>query len=108
MAKTEQNQILQNKIRKLAPDAIDTLGELLREANTPAATKAQLIGFVLERTLGKPDATIHLTTSSGTRQDSEKRLIALASEIRQETMIPPGNAGKRTGRRPERQRGGRP
>ena len=89
MTREEQNQTLQNKIRKLAPDAIDTLGEMMRDAHTPAPTKAQLIGFVLERTLGKPDATIHLTTNTGTRQDSENRLIALANEIRLETTIPP-------------------
>ena len=89
MTKEAQNKALENKIRKLAPDAIETMGELLRDQNTPAPTKAQLIGFVLERTLGKPDATIHLTTEGGTRQESENRLIALAREIREETeMIP--------------------
>ena len=86
MTRTEQNKALENKIRKLAPDAIETMGELLRDQNTPAPTKAQLIGFVLERTLGKPDATIHLTTGQGSRQDSENRLIELAREIRNETM----------------------
>ena len=89
MTKEAQNKMLENKIRKLAPDAIDTMGELLRDQNTPAPTKAQLIGFVLERTLGKPDATIHLTTENGTQKDSENRLIALAQEIREETMMIP-------------------
>ena len=87
MKREEQNKALENKIRKLAPDAIETMGELLRDPNTPAPTKAQVIGFVLERTLGKPDATIHLTTNTGTLQDSENRLIALAQAIREETMI---------------------
>ena len=89
MTREDQNKTLQMKIRKLAPDAIETMGELLRDPNTPAPTKAQLIGFVLERTLGKPDATIHLTTSSGTRQEAENRLIALAQEIRGETTLIP-------------------
>ena len=89
MTKEAQNKALENKIRKLAPDAIETMGELLRDQNTPAPTKAQLIGFVLERTLGKPDATIHLTTEGGTRRDSENRLIALAREIREETVMIP-------------------
>ena len=92
MTKEAQNKMLESKIRKLAPDAIDTMGELLRDQNTPAPTKAQLIGFVLERTLGKPDATIHLTTENGTRQDSKNRLIALAQEIREETMMIPESA----------------
>ena len=87
MRKEDQNKALENKIRKLATDAIETMGELLRDPNTPAPTKAQVIGFVLERTLGKPDATIHLTTNTGRLQDSENRLIALAQEIREETMI---------------------
>ena len=84
MPKLNENQTLNNKIRKLAPDAIETMGELLREPTTPAPTKAQLIGFILERTLGKPDTTIHLTTTGGTIKDSENRLIAIAEEIRQE------------------------
>ena len=84
MPKTDENKTLNNKIRKLAPEAIETMGELLREPTTPAPTKAQLIGFILERTLGKPDTTIHLTTNGGTIKDSENRLIAIAEEIRQE------------------------
>ena len=91
MTREAQNKALQIKIRKLAPDAIETMGELLRDQNTPAPTKAQLIGFVLERTLGKPDATIHLTTTSGTRHEAENRLIALAQEIREETIFMPEN-----------------
>ena len=84
MPKTDENKILNNKIRKLAPEAIETMGELLREPTTPAPTKAQLIGFILERTLGKPDTTIHLTKNGGTIKDSENRLIAIAEEIREE------------------------
>ena len=84
MPKTDENKILNSKIRKLAPDAIETMGEMLRESTTPAPTKAQLIGFILERTLGKPDTRIQLTTNNGTIKDSENRLIAIAEEIRQE------------------------
>ena len=84
MPKTDENKTLNNKIRKLAPEAIETMGELLREPTTPAPTKAQLIGFILERTLGKPDTTIHLNTNGCTIKDSENRLIAIAEEIRQE------------------------
>jgi len=93
MEEENRNKALEDRIRKLAPDAIETMGELLREPTTPAPTKAQVIGFVLERTLGRPDATIHLTTDNGTRQDSENRLIALAREIREETaMLPESGA----------------
>jgi len=84
MPKNEENKALNDRIRKLAPDAIETMGELLREPTTPAPTKAQLIGFILERTLGKTDTTIHLTTNGGTIEDSEKRLLAIAEEIRGE------------------------
>ena len=84
MPNTDENKTLNNKIRKLAPEAIETMGELLREPTTPAPTKAQLIGFILERTLGKPDTTIHLTTNGGTIKDSENRLLAIAEEISEE------------------------
>ena len=83
MPKTDENKTLNNKIRKLAPDAIDAMGDMLRDPHTPAPTKAQIIGFILERTLGKPDTTIHLMTAGGTIKDSENRLIALAEEIRE-------------------------
>ena len=85
MSTTTQNKTLHNKIRKLAPDAIETMGEMLRDPKTPGPTKAQLIGFILERTLGKPDTTIHLMTEGGTVKDAENRLIAIAEEIRDET-----------------------
>ena len=83
MPKTDENKTLNNKIRKLAPDAIDAMGDMLRDPHTPAPTKAQIIGFILERTLGKPDTTIHLMTAGSTIKDSENRLIALAEEIRE-------------------------
>ena len=82
MDREEQNKSLQGRIWNLAPNAIATMDELLRDPNTPAPTKAQLIGYVLERTLGKPDATIRLTTGGGLMEESENRLIALAAEIR--------------------------
>lgn len=84
MPKTNENSTLNNKIRKLAPDAIDAMGDMLRDPNTPAPTKAQLIGFILERTLGKPDTTIHLMNTGNTTKESENRLIAIAEEIRAE------------------------
>ena len=34
MTRQAQNKALQIKIRKLAPDAIETMGELLRDQNT--------------------------------------------------------------------------
>ena len=83
MPKTDENKTLNNKIRKLAPDAIEAMGDMLRDPHTPAPTKAQIIGFILERTLGKPDTTIHLMTAGSTIKDSENRLIALAEEIRE-------------------------
>ena len=85
MARNNETKTLHNKIRKLAPDAIETMGEMLRDPKTPGPTKAQLIGFILERTLGKPDTTIHLMTEGGTVKDAENRLIAIAEEIREET-----------------------
>ena len=81
MEREEQNKTLQERIWTLAPEAIATMDELMRDPNTPAPTKAQLIGYVLERTLGKPDATIRLT-AGGLMEESESRLIALAAEIR--------------------------
>ena len=90
MNRNDENKTLNQKIRKLAPDAIDAMGDMLRDPHTPAPTKAQLIGFILERTLGKPDTTIHLMTEGGSPKESENRLIALAREIREETMNDPG------------------
>ena len=86
MSRVQDTKTLNNKIRKLAPDAIEAMGEMLRDPNTPAPTKAQVIGFILERTLGKPDTTIHLMTEGVSMKDSENRLIAIAEEIREETM----------------------
>ena len=99
MPRVQDNKALNNKIRKLAPDAIEAMGEMLRDPNTPAPTRAQVIGFILERTLGKPDTTIHLMTEGASLKDSENRLIAIAEEIREETMdednsIPESDTGE--------------
>lgn len=83
MKMTDENKKLNDLIRKQAPDAIEAMGDMLRDPNTPAPTRAQLIGYILERTLGKADTTIHLMTETGNIKDSENRLIAIAQEIRE-------------------------
>ena len=84
MTEREDSRKLNDRIWSLAEDAIETMGEIMRDPNTPPPTKAQVIGFILERTLGKPDTTIRLMNTGGSMKDSEERLIAIAEEIRAE------------------------
>jgi len=84
------------KFLKMLPTVMDTMDDLMRDPATPAPTKAQLIGYVLERAMGRPDATIFLeTTGKGTIQSAQNRLIAIGDEVRQSMMSKP--AGGETG-----------
>lgn len=48
-------------IRALAPEAVDRLSELLHSPNTPADVLVRVCNLVLERTYGKPEASVKLS-----------------------------------------------
>ena len=68
----------------MCPEMIGKIHDLVSDPGTPAATKAQLIGMVLERGMGKAETPIRLTTDAEAIENAEAELMAIANEIQTE------------------------
>ena len=87
MMETNETQNLIDKIRSLVPEAIAIMGEMLRDPRTPAATKAQLIGMILDRVFGKAETLVTVNTpTEETMEMAELRLQKIIQEVREKYM----------------------
>ena len=69
------------KIRSLAPKAVETLEVLLVSPYTHPAVKVRICELILERTYGKPEASIKLTSIRETVEESQQYIQALVARI---------------------------
>ena len=77
----EQQEALE-EIRKLAPAAAEKISAMLDDDDVPAVVKVRLIEIILERTYGKPEAAVKLTTVSQSVEAAQERIAAIVSRIR--------------------------
>ena len=87
MKKTEKiNPILQIKSRleEAAPEIVDDMLSTLHAPSTPAAVKVRIYEIVLDRLMGKPEATIRLEDNMSEMEEAEQFVARLAEEIRAE------------------------
>ena len=85
MGKNEEiNPILQIKSRleEAAPEIVDDMLSTLHAPGTPAAVKVRIYEILLDRLMGKPEATIRLEDSAGTMEEAEKMIATIAEGIR--------------------------
>ena len=80
--KTEEEKEALERIRRLAPDVADYMRSLLDNPRTPAVAKVRILEIILERTYGKPESSIKLTTAQQSVEASEARIQALVRSIR--------------------------
>ena len=55
--------------------------DLLSDPTTPVSAKVQLIGMILDRTLGKTETPLRVTTTNETMEEAEEKLAALVEEM---------------------------
>ena len=77
----EQQEALE-EIRKLAPTAAEKIAAMLEDSKVPAAVKVRLIEIILERTYGKLETAVKLTTVSQSVEAAQARISAIVSQIR--------------------------
>ena len=77
----EQQEALE-EIRNLAPTAAKKLKTMLEDKQVPAVVKVRLIEIILERTFGKPEAAVKLTTVSQSVEAAQERIEAIVSRIK--------------------------
>ena len=78
----EEKEVLE-KIRDLAPKAVEMLSKIIApDSKASPYAKLQAIDIILNRTLGKPESSVKLTTAAQSVEASEARIAALISRIR--------------------------
>ena len=71
-----------DEIRDLAPEVVRQMGEMLGNAKVPAMVKVRIMEIVLERTFGKPEAAIRLSTAQQNVEAAQARISAIVSQIK--------------------------
>ena len=75
---------IQMMITELTPKAVECLRHMLYNPGTPDAVRAQLVEMILDRTLGKAEVPIKVTSVRETMENSQAKLSAMIWEIRNE------------------------
>jgi hypothetical protein len=84
MKKENRVDELRGRFLDMCPEMISKIHDLVADPSTPAATKAQLIGMVLERGMGKPETPIRVATDKEAIDNAEAELMAIVQEIQTE------------------------
>ena len=75
---------IKKKLEKTAPRVIVDMVQTLQHPGTPAAVRVRIYEIVLDRLMGKPEATIRLEDNMGEMEEAEQFVARLAEEIRAE------------------------
>ena len=70
------------EIRSLAPEVVSQMDRMLHDDRTPAMVKVRIMEIVLERTYGRPEASIKLTTAQQNVEAAQERIAASVERIR--------------------------
>ena len=73
-----------DEIRGLAPDVAGMMGDMLRSPKVPPIVKVRIMEMILERTYGKPEASVRLTSAQQNVEAAQARIAAIVSAIRLE------------------------
>ena len=95
MKTSKQAEEYQQWIAEICPQAINSMRDLLSDPTTPVSAKVQLIGMILDRTLGKTETPLRVTTTNETMEEAEEKLAALVEEMTGETSPAGGEISPR-------------
>ena len=73
---------IKKKLEKAAPRVIANMVSTLYDSKTPPAVKVRIYEIVMDRLMGKPEATIRLEDNMGEMEEAEQFVARLAEEIR--------------------------
>ena len=80
--RTSEEQSALDSIRKLAPEAVKQMEAILTNPRASSYAKIQVISIILDRTFGRPEAAVKVTTAQQSVESAEARIAALVSSIR--------------------------
>ena len=70
------------EIRKMVPDVVSQIERMMHDDKTPAMVKVRLMEMVLERTFGRPEASVKLTTAQQGVEAAQARIAAIVERIK--------------------------
>jgi hypothetical protein len=70
-----------NGIQRLVPDVVDLMEDMLHNPKVSPIVKTRIMEMVLERTFGRPEAAVKLTTAQQSVEAAQARISAIVSEI---------------------------
>ena len=71
-----------DEIRSLAPEVVRQMGNMLSNTKTSPMVKVKIMEMVLERTYGKPEASIKLSNAQQNVEAAQERIAAIVENIR--------------------------
>ena len=80
--KTEEQKEALEQIKELAPVAVAKLNEILTGDHVSAYARLQAIDIILNRTYGRPEASLKLESEVRTREAAGERIRELVEDIR--------------------------
>ena len=80
--KTEEQKEALEQIKELAPVAVAKLNEILTGDHVSAYARLQAIDIILNRTYGRPEASLKLESEVRTREAAGERIREMVEEIR--------------------------
>ena len=75
---------IKKKLGKITPDVIVNMFQTLQNPGTPAAVRVRIYEIVMDRLMGKPEATIRLEDNAEDMEEAERFVEMMAEEIRKE------------------------
>ena len=71
-----------DEIRVLATEVVRQMDEMLRKDKVPPMVKVRIMEIILERTFGKPETSVRLTSAQQNVEAAQARIAAIVSSIR--------------------------
>ena len=81
--KTNTITQIKSRLEEAAPEIVDDMLSTLHAPGTPAAVKVRIYEILMDRLMGKPEATIRLEDSTSAMEDAEKMIATIAAKIRE-------------------------
>ena len=78
----DENMDSLSEIRRLTPEVVHMMDDMLHSNKIPAMVKVRLMEIILERTFGKPEAAIRLSTAQQNVEAAQARLEAIFGHVK--------------------------
>ena len=84
---TAEEKKIRDMFRKLGPNAIKKLEEMLSAERLSSIAKVRIIEIILERAYGKVDTNVKVTETKVSMEEAEKKIEEAFAQIRKEKEI---------------------